>query len=127
MLTQGDDMSTAREMIATANLKFGEHVAKRDFSSLAAGYTEDAELLPPGSPVVKGRAAIGPFWQSTSDALGLKSAVLTTRELTVSGDTAHEIGDAVLTMTAGSMPVKYLVIWKLQPCGAWKMHRDIWN
>lgn len=120
-------MPTSREDIAKANKQFGALVEKRDFAGLAACYTDDAELLPPGSPVVTGRPAIARFWEKAAGALGVKSATLTTRELEVHGDTAHEVGDGLLKTSGGEAKVKYLVVWKRQADGIWQMHRDIWN
>lgn len=120
-------MPTSREDIAAANKRFGDLVAKRDFAGLAACYTDDAQLLPPGSPAVNGRAAIGAFWESAAAALGVKAATLTTRELEVHGDTANEVGEGLLKTASGDAKVKYLVIWKRAADGVWKMHRDIWN
>jgi ketosteroid isomerase-like protein len=120
-------MPTSREDIAAANKRFGALVEKRDFAGLAACYTDDAQLLPPGSPPVNGRAAIGPFWEKAVAALGVKAATLTTRELEVHGDTAHEVGDGLLKTTKCDAKVKYLVVWKREADGIWKMHRDIWN
>jgi ketosteroid isomerase-like protein len=120
-------MPTSREDIAAANKRFGAFVDKHDYTGLAGCYTEDAELLPPGSAVVTGRAAIGSFWEAAAAALGLKSAILTTRELEVHGDTANEVGDAVLKTAKGDARVKYMVTWKRGTDGVWKMHRDMWN
>jgi ketosteroid isomerase-like protein len=120
-------MPTSREDIAAANKCFGACVAARDYPGLAAFYTDDAALLPPGNPVVSGAKAIGSFWAATAQSIGLKAATLTTRELEVHGDTAHETGEAVLVTAKGDARVKYLVIWKRGPDRIWKMHRDIWN
>jgi ketosteroid isomerase-like protein len=120
-------MPTSREDIKAANKRFGAFVAARDYAGLATCYTDDAQLFPPGSPVVNGANAIGPFWEAAAASLGLTAATLTTRELEVHGDTANETGDAVLKTAKGEVKVKYMVIWKRGPDGVWKMHRDIWN
>ena len=120
-------MPTSREDIAAANKRFSALIEKRDFAGLAACYTDDAQLLPPGSPTVTGRAAIGPFWEAAAAALGLKAATLSTIELEVHGDSAHEVGEGLLKTATGDAKVKYLVVWKRQADGVWKMHRDIWN
>jgi ketosteroid isomerase-like protein len=120
-------MPTSREDIALANKRFGAFVAARDFTGLASCYTDDAQLLPPGSPVVTGSKAISQFWEGVAASLGLKAATLTTRELEVHGDTANEVGDAVLITSTGEGRVKYMVTWKRAADGIWKMHRDMWN
>jgi ketosteroid isomerase-like protein len=120
-------MPTSREDIAAANQRFGAFVEAKDYKGLAGCFTEDAQLLPPGSPPVTGRAAIGSFWEGAATALGLKSVTLTTSELEVHGDTANEVGEGVLKTASGDAKVSYLVVWKRAADGVWKMHRDIWN
>ena len=44
--------------IEAANAKWIEFFNKGDFAGVASLYTEDATAFPPGSAVVKGRAAI---------------------------------------------------------------------
>ena len=45
-----------------------------------------------------------------------------------SGELAAETGTAVLTTRQGaSQNAKYVVVWKRQKDGAWKLYRDIWN
>ncbi len=49
-----------------------------------------------------------------------------------SGDTAYEIGKYSLTIQAEGQAAmadsgKYVVVWKRQADGTWKLHVDIWN
>jgi ketosteroid isomerase-like protein len=77
---------------------------------------------------VTGRAAVTEFWANALVA-GIASAVLTTEEVSYAGgDTATEIGSAVLSAKDGSVvdEGKYIVLWK-QEDGTWRLHRDIWN
>jgi len=43
---------------------------KGDASAVAAMYTEDAFVLPPGGEMVKGRAAIEAFWRQAAQQMG---------------------------------------------------------
>jgi uncharacterized protein (TIGR02246 family) len=117
----------ARAAIDAANRQFVALFTKGDASSLAALYTQDAQVLPPNSDVVSGRAGIQKFWQGVMDS-GVKGAQLTTVELTPSGNTAHEVGRYELSGAGGKTldSGKYVVIWK-RDGGQWKLHRDIWN
>jgi ketosteroid isomerase-like protein len=63
---------------------------------------------------------------------GLKDATFTIVKVQASGDTAYEIGKMSLTVPSkdqGSKVVsgKYVVVWKRQANGPWKLHVDIWN
>jgi uncharacterized protein (TIGR02246 family) len=117
----------ARAAIEAANKRFSAALAKGDAAAVAALYTADAELLPPGAPVVKGQAGIQQFWKGAVDS-GLKHLTLASREVQTHGDTAHEIGTATMKDDAGAVTGtgKYVVIWK-RVGGDWKLHRDIWN
>ena len=59
---------------------------------------------------------------------GIKGVTVTTLEVEVSGDTAHEVGTYGLMGDGGKVldAGKYVVVWKRED-GKWKLHRDIWN
>lgn len=121
----------ARAAIEAANARFSEAFARGDAKALSAMYTSDAIVFPPDSEMIRGDAAIGEFWKATRDG-GVKSAVLTTIDVGRNGDVAYEVGKVSLTIQpAGEMPTtaiaKYVVVWKRQADGSWKLHRDIWN
>ena len=81
--------------------------------------------------MIRGSQAIGEFWKATRDG-GVQSAVLTTDDVGRSGDVAYEAGKVSLTIqpvgkASTTAAAKYLVVWKRQPDGSCKLHRDIWN
>lgn len=115
----------------TNNVFASEVVGKRNFASLDQVYTADARILPPGAPMISGRAAITNFWADLLQSANAKSAVLTSVDVMSAGDGLVEIGRAVLTVEpqgqpAMQMEVKYVVYWR-QEDGRWKWHVDIWN
>lgn len=119
--------SSIHRPIDSTNAAFVDAIRHGDSVALAATYTADAQLLPPGAPVVKGRSAIGAFWQGMFD-MGVADGVLETLELEVYGDTAAEVGQGVLKTKEGKViaTAKYIVLWKREN-GVWKLHRDIYN
>ena len=121
----------ARAAIEAANAKFSEAFARGDAKALSAMYTSDAIAFPPDSEMIRGNGAIGEFWKAQRDG-GVQSAALTTIDVGRSGDVAYEVGNVSLTIqSAGKEPTtamaKYVVVWKRQADGSWKLHRDIWN
>ena len=121
----------ARAAIDAANAKFSEAFARGDAKALAAMYTPDAIAFPPDSEMIRGNEAIGNFWKTTRDT-GVQSATLTTVDVGRSGDVAYEVGKVSLTIQpvgkeATTAADKYVVVWKRQSDGSWKLHRDIWN
>jgi len=68
---------------------------KGDAAAVAALYTEDAYVLPPGAEMVKGRAAIEAFWRQAAQQM--TDAKLTTIDVLPLGpEAAREIGTVTL-------------------------------
>jgi uncharacterized protein (TIGR02246 family) len=131
--SKGNDegVREARAAIEAANAKFSEAFARGDAKVLSAMYTSDAIAFPPESEMIRGNEAIGEFWKTTRDS-GIRNAALTTIEVSRSGDVAYEVGKVSLTIQpVGKEPTtaiaKYVVVWKRQADGSWKLHWDIWN
>jgi uncharacterized protein (TIGR02246 family) len=101
---------------------------KGDAHAVAEMYAEDAYVLPPGSDMVKGRAAIEAFWRQASQQLG--DAKLTTLDVLPLGRNAvREIGTVTLKtkgQPAQEVVGKYAVVWR-KVGGQWKLATDIWN
>ena len=121
----------ARQAVEAENAKFRDAVRLGKVSEIAALYGEEASLLPPNQGIVKGRADIEAFWKANLE-LGLKDAVLTTVDVSVRGDTIHEIGTYALKIwpegqSAFEDSGKYVVIWERDADGMPKLQTDIWN
>jgi uncharacterized protein (TIGR02246 family) len=101
---------------------------KGDAAAVAALYTEDAYVLPPGSAMVKGRSAIEAFWRQAAQQMS--DAKLTTVDILPLGrSAAREIG--TVTLKTKSQPPqevvgKYVVVWR-KVGRDWKLATDIWN
>jgi len=101
---------------------------KGDAAAVAAMYTEDAYVLPPGAEMVKGRTGIEAFWRQAAQQMG--DAKLTTLDVLPLGrSVAREIG--TVTLKTKSQPPqeivgKYAVVWR-KVGGKWKLATDIWN
>ena len=108
-----------------------DHYAKADADGMANLYAEDALLMPPGAPAVRGRAGIRTFLGD--DAAKSKAAGITLRNAAVTGTgitgdlgwisgsyTVHDASGA--TIDSGS----YLSVHR-RANDAWPYIRDIWN
>jgi uncharacterized protein (TIGR02246 family) len=101
---------------------------KGDAAAVAAMYTEDAYVLPPGAEIQKGRPAIEALWRQAVQQLG--DAKLTTIDMLALGPSAaREIG--TVSLKTKSQPPqeivgKYAVFWR-KVGGKWKLATDIWN
>jgi uncharacterized protein (TIGR02246 family) len=110
-----------------------ENAAKaKDADTIASLYVEDATLLPPGAPPVKGRQNIRDFWKAFLDA-GATEPVLRSASIEGAGDLAYEIGEYQVTMPnpqgggTATQHGKYLVVWKRQSDGSLKMAADMFS
>lgn len=99
-----------------------------DSATMAAMSAEDAYVLPPGSDIVKGRAAIEAFWKQAVQQFG--DAKLTTLDVLPLGrSAAPEIGTVTLKTKAQppqEIVGKYVVVWR-KIGRDWKLSTDIWN
>jgi uncharacterized protein (TIGR02246 family) len=114
--------------IEAVNAKWVEFFNKGDFAGIASLYTDDATAFPPGSAMVKGKAAIAAMWKGIAEQVGdPKVATLDVKPLGPSA--AREIGTFSLK-TKGPTPQeitgKYVVVWEKVEAG-WKLAADIWN
>ena len=114
--------------IEAMNAKWVELFNKGDFDGVASLYTDDATAFPPGSGMVKGRAAIGAMWKSMAEQVG-DPKVITLDVKPLGPSAAREIGTFSLK-TKGPTPQevtgKYVVVWEKVGTD-WKLAADIWN
>jgi len=104
-----------------------------DGNAIAALYTSDATLLPPGEPAFQGEAA-KKYWVDFINAFSAPTE-LTPTAVEGRGDLAIVAGNYRITLTpktAGAKPLpveegKYLEVLKKQADGSWKIAYDIWN
>ena len=116
-----------RAAIAAMNRRFEAVFNGGDPAAAArAVYTQDARVLPPDMPMVRGRDAIADFWVGATRQLGATAVSLSTIELQVQGEAAQEVGQATLTLASGPAHAKYVVLWKREG-GEWRWDVDIWN
>ena len=115
-----------RDAVEAGNRAFIAAFLRGDSAAVSQLYTEQAQVIAPGAPVARGRAAIAAAWQKTIDA-GVEDLALETEDVESAGDLAVETGIVRLVARGGAVTLgRYVVVWKREG-GAWKLHRDIWN
>lgn len=119
--------ASIKSEIRSANDRFEQNIGKGDAMGMANLYTEDGMLMPTGSGIIKGKAAIQDFWRGAM-GMGIKSAKLETMEVEQCENTAIETGHYTLAGADDQVidKGKYIVIWKNEG-GSWKLQKDIWN
>jgi len=117
-----------KAQIEAANAKWMDFFNKGNFDGVASLYTADATAFPPGSAMVRGRAAIGAMWKGMAEQV--TDPKVTTIDVKRLGPAAaREIGTFSLK-TKSSPPKevtgKYVVVWE-RVGRDWKLATDIWN
>jgi uncharacterized protein (TIGR02246 family) len=120
-----------RAAITQGNARLQEALGRGDAEAIAALYTESAQLLPPNGAPVQGASDIRAFWADAIQS-GIKGGRLETQDVESSGDIAVETGryQLILQPPGGAQVTdegKYLVMWRRQADGTWKLHRDMFS
>jgi len=104
---------------------FAEAFNAKDAARVAAFYAEDAIVMPPDQPMVRGRQNIEAYY-----ARGFRQDIsnfrLAPMESAIAGAHAFEAGASSLTERRGTTSGKYVVIYT-RVDGQWKIAYDIFN
>lgn len=116
--------------IRSQTLRWAKAYNGGDAKGVAAEYAEDALLLPPGAPGVRGRAAILAFFEkdiAASKAAGVVFIIAPGTEVGISGDMGWESG-TYKAMVNGAVVEsgKFLSVSRKRN-GKWSYLRDTWN
>ena len=111
---------------------FSTDFKKGDYSHTASYFTEDAIYMPAGQETIKGRKAIERYWHDTRDH-GVKEFRIKVERVEASGNMAYEIGNATARIRKTSDgeevadSVRYLVVWRQESDGVWRILADVSN
>ena len=127
------NLDDVRQAIERHNVNAVRWYAAGDVDSLVSIFAEDAWQMPPNSPPLVGRTAIGEFWRNAV-RWGKWEFTLKTQAVDVSGLMAVERGKYVLRFTAGSGAPpgmssfedrgNYLVHWRQDGDKEWRVVAD---
>ena len=125
------DVTSARTAIERQAAAWAEAVNRGDVDALADLYTTDAILMAPNAEPLRGREGVRSF-MNVVRGLSPRDVRLTVEEVDVCGDTAYEVGSYTMNLQPPGQARmtdrgKYLVVWKRQADGSWRIHRDIFN
>jgi ketosteroid isomerase-like protein len=98
---------------------------------VATCYAEDALVLPPNAPLVRGRGQIRELFRELIEA-GMGDVSHRTLPLYAEGDLAYGIGtNASITRAPGARPIretgKHLLVYLRQSDGAWRVAVEMFN
>jgi uncharacterized protein (TIGR02246 family) len=128
----GADAGAVRQAIDAANAKFVDAMKRGDTVTIADNYTDDAVVMPQGTQTWRGREAIRKGFGGMVTGATIKEFNMKTEDVTIGGDLAVETGTYEETaVPKGGKEFKdkgkYLVVWKRQADGSWKIVKDIFN
>jgi uncharacterized protein (TIGR02246 family) len=131
--TGATDAGAVRQGIDAANAKFVDAVKRGDTTmAIADNYADDAIVMNPGTESWRGREAIRKGFSGMATAMTVKEFNLKTDDIALGGDLAVETGTYEMTgQPKGGKEMKdkgkYVVVWKRQADGSWKIVRDVFN
>lgn len=117
--------------IGRVSRDFSARYMRGDAAGMAAIYTDDAVIFPPGRPAIRGRPALEEYWRLAAGERIIDHRV-TSDSVVLRGDIAYDYGTYVVRGERGGKPFgpthgKYVIVWREVAPGDWRMHLDIWN
>jgi uncharacterized protein (TIGR02246 family) len=128
----GDADTAANEQAIRGQVaRWLELVKAKDAVGIAQLYAEDGAVMPPNSPIGKGRAAIQQTWAALMGTPGFDLTFVPEQILvSSSGDMALDRGTYKLAFSPNGASQtdtgKYVVVWR-KIGGEWKAAADIFN
>ncbi len=126
------EVSASMTELGQMNRDFAAALNAKDAKAAAALYTEDAVLIPPGEPLVRGRAAIEEYWRGAIESGGVRDVSVETMDALSSGSLGYETGSFVLTANGPNGEAlidrgRYIEVLRREPDGRWLSTHGIWN
>ena len=113
--------------------KWSAAAGAKDVDKTVSYYAADAIVMPPNASAARSKEAIRNLWKEMLASPGLAiSWKASNVEIAKSGEMAYLHGTYEFTANdVSGKPIKdrgkYLIVWKKQPGGTWKVAADIWN
>ncbi|HEY3043386.1 MAG TPA: DUF4440 domain-containing protein [Vicinamibacterales bacterium] len=100
----------------------------KDMNKFVSYYAPDATAHPQGMPSATGSAAIMEAFMKMSSAPGFSLQWTPVRaDVSAAGDVGYTVGTYEASMNGATEKGKYVVVWKKQSDGTWKVKEDIFN
>jgi len=130
--SQTVDLAAIRDTIQAREREWSAAFLAGNAAGVAGLYTEDAAQIP-ASGWVRGRPAITSAMQAQFDTIAVTARQDITDEVLAAGEYVVEFGHYSYqgTSKVGNRPRsgagQYMVLWRKDADGVWRLHRDIGN
>jgi len=124
---------TDEQAIRDLDAEWSRAAEQKDAAKFATFYSETGSAFPFNAPIATGRAKIQELWTALVAKPGFSLHFAPTRiEVARAKDMAYDIGTFELRLNdekgaSMTIPGKYVVVWKRQKDGHWKVEADIFN
>jgi uncharacterized protein (TIGR02246 family) len=129
--SQSEDPTALRDAIQAREKEWSAAFRAGDAAGVAALYTEDGAQVQASGDWFRGRDGITKAMQAQFDTLAVTAREDITEEVFPAGDHLVEIGRYSYqgTSKTGNKPLsatgRYMVLWRKDGDGVWRLHRDI--
>ncbi len=127
------DVAVERAVVDSTTTAFHAALRTNDLRGFMAHVADSVVFMPPGEPLVRGRAAVETWMQGFLSAYRTTALTLGDREIFLGGDWAVEVGTYtwVLEPVAGGAAVadkgNYMQVWQRGADGRWRFARELYN
>ena len=128
---QSTDQKAEAQKLMQLSREWAKDASMNDAEKVLSYWTEDAVIMSPGQPALRGREAIGQMLEETSKIPGFAINWEPTEAfVSESGDLGYVIAKTAITIpdSSGNTMTSYnnaVEIWKRQQDGSWKNVVDI--
>ena len=131
-IASSTDPAALRRTIDSAQTRYIDAVTRGDVAALSTFYTDDAVVLVPNAKAMRGRTEIDKGNTAMVAEMKVTALKLATDDVITGGDLAIETGTYDQTLQPKSGKAihdvgKYVVVWKKQSDGSWRIVREIYN
>lgn len=127
------DVEAEEQRLMELSREWSDVAAGDDVEALMSYWADDAVMMAPGQPPLRGKDAIREFVSSTGELPGFSVGWEPLEaHVSGSGDMAYLIEQNQMTMpdSTGALTTQYnkvVTVWKKQEDGSWKNVVDMWN
>jgi ketosteroid isomerase-like protein len=128
------DLKTEEAAIMKADSTWSALAAElKDVDKTVSYWSDDAVLIPPGQPVVKGKEALRKFVEDSKNIPGFSISWRSSDiHFSPDGKLAYMYGENLMSMNDStgnkiSIPGRGYTVWRKEADGNWKCVVDMWN